>query len=115
MASFDTTSSFPARRVSITIGACSALCLATWLTVGDPVIARAIIIGVVYLTLALSEITAPFVPTLLLLVATPLLLSSFGSKYALREVLSWPADPVLALSPVASHSVSLRGGTASIH
>jgi sodium-dependent dicarboxylate transporter 2/3/5 len=50
-----------------------------------------------YLALALSEVVPPFVPTLLLLTATPLMLGGFAPRFSLAEVLTWPADPVLAL------------------
>lgn len=63
----------------------------------DAVHARAAILGVICVALWLTELVPPFVPTLLLLVATPLLLGSFGEQYELASVITWPAEPVLAL------------------
>ncbi|MEJ7731148.1 MAG: SLC13 family permease [Polyangiaceae bacterium] len=63
----------------------------------DAVQARAALIGGLCLALWLTELVPPFVPTLLLLVATPLLLAPFGRQYGFSSVLTWPADPVLAL------------------
>jgi len=67
------------------------------LLVPDAVHARAALIGGICIVLWLTELVPPFVPTLLLLVATPLLLGPFGHEYGLSSVLTWPADPVLAL------------------
>jgi len=63
----------------------------------DAVHARAAILGGICVVLWLTELVPPFVPTLLLLVATPLLLGSFGEQYELPSVITWSADPVLAL------------------
>src|SRR5688500_20211964 len=63
----------------------------------DALHARAAILGVICVALWLTEIVPPFVPTLLLLVATPLVLGSFGAQYELSSVITWAADPVLAL------------------
>ncbi|HKU38540.1 MAG TPA: SLC13 family permease [Polyangiales bacterium] len=65
---------------------------AALLGIADPVQARAAAIGASYLTFALSELVPAFVPTLFLLVAIPLAL-----RTSLGSVLSWSADPVLAL------------------
>jgi solute carrier family 13 (sodium-dependent dicarboxylate transporter), member 2/3/5 len=67
------------------------------LLVPDAVHARATLIGGICLVLWLTELVPPFVPTLLLLLGTPLLLGRFGREYGLSSVLTWPADPVLAL------------------
>ncbi|HWN67461.1 MAG TPA: SLC13 family permease [Haliangium sp.] len=74
--------------------AASALCLAL---IDDPVLARAAVVAGVFLILSLTEIVPPFVPVLVLLVGTPVLMGSFGAPYRLPAVLTWPADPVLAL------------------
>jgi len=58
---------------------------------------RAAVIASTYLVLLLYEVVPPFVPALLLLVATPILLGPFGASYQLPAVLTWPADPILAL------------------
>lgn len=49
------------------------------------------------LALWLSELVPPFVPTLLLWTLSPLLLGFFDKKFSLPNVLTWAADPVLAL------------------
>jgi sodium-dependent dicarboxylate transporter 2/3/5 len=85
-----------ARWVATLLTACT-VAVATLCWIEDPLRSRALLIAGLYLTFALSEIVAPFVPTLFLLVATPLLLASFSPRYALRNVLAWSADPVLAL------------------
>jgi solute carrier family 13 (sodium-dependent dicarboxylate transporter), member 2/3/5 len=79
---------------AVAIGVISAASLAF---IDDPVISRATVIAGMYLVLALTEVVPPFVPTMLLLAATPLLLGPLGPHYRLSEVLSWPANPVLAL------------------
>jgi sodium-dependent dicarboxylate transporter 2/3/5 len=58
---------------------------------------RIISIGGICLLLWISEIVPPFVPTLLLWALVPLLLAPIDPKYALPNVLSWAADPVMAL------------------
>lgn len=65
--------------------------------VSSPVMARAGAIAVVCLYIWLAEITPPFVPTLLLMAATPLLLAAIDPKFSVTSVLSWAADPVMAL------------------
>lgn len=55
------------------------------------------IIAGICLTLWLSELVPPFVPTLLLWTLTPILLGSFDKKFELSHVLNWAIDPVLAL------------------
>jgi solute carrier family 13 (sodium-dependent dicarboxylate transporter), member 2/3/5 len=54
-------------------------------------------IAAVCLLLWLFELTAPFVPTFLLWVLIPLVLSPLDAKYSLANTLKWAADPVLAL------------------
>lgn len=51
----------------------------------------------VCLSLWLFELTPPFVPTLLLWVLIPLVLSPIDAKYSFANTLKWAADPVLAL------------------
>lgn len=74
------------------------------LALDDATHARAATLAAVVLALWLGEATPPFVPTLLLVAAVPLVMdgstlgsSSSSSAYELRAVLSWCADPVLAL------------------
>ncbi|MDY7228228.1 SLC13 family permease [Hyalangium rubrum] len=71
--------------------------LVAWLGVDSPIVARSVLIAGVCLTLWLTELVPPFVPTLLLLGATPALLGAQGPGYTLPSVLGWCADPVLAL------------------
>jgi sodium-dependent dicarboxylate transporter 2/3/5 len=80
--------------VSITIALAAVLAL---FYIEDPVIARAAIVATVCLTLWLSEIVPPFVPTLVLWSLTPLLLEPLSQEFRLASVLSWSAEPVLAL------------------
>lgn len=80
--------------VALVTAAVAALCLAL---IEDPVLARAALVASVFLILSLTEIVPPFVPVLVLLVATPVLLGPLGEAYRLSAVLAWPADPVLAL------------------
>ena len=68
-----------------------------WLTISEPMAARAAAIAVMCLTLWLTEIVPPFAPTLLLVAAVPVLLTPFGPEHRLGPVLGWLADPVLAL------------------
>jgi sodium-dependent dicarboxylate transporter 2/3/5 len=65
--------------------AASALCLAL---IDDPVLARAAVVAGVFLILSLTEIVPPFVPVLVLLVGTPVLMGSFGAPYRLPAVLN---------------------------
>lgn len=85
------------RRAAWAVAAIGAITVASLTFISDPVISRATVIAGMYLVLALTEVVPPFVPTMLLLVATPLLLGPLGPHYRLQAVLSWPADPVLAL------------------
>jgi len=71
--------------------------LVAWLGVDSPVVARSIVIAGVCLTLWLTELVPPFVPTLLLLGATAALLGPLAPAYKLSGVLAWCADPVLLL------------------
>lgn len=75
----------------------AGIAVASLTLVPDPVIARALLIAGICLTLWLGEVVPPFVPTLFLWAATPLLLGGFGEAFKLRQVLGWSADPVLAL------------------
>lgn len=65
--------------------------------VRSPVMARAGAIALVCLYIWLAEIAPPFVPTLLLWAAAPLLLSPIDPKFSIGSVLGWAADPVMAL------------------
>lgn len=63
----------------------------------SPLYSRTAIIAGICLVLWLSENGPPFVPTFLLFALIPLLLGPLDSKYNLRGVMAWAADPVLAL------------------
>jgi sodium-dependent dicarboxylate transporter 2/3/5 len=84
-------------RKALALVLTAALVATCLLFIQDPVHARAAVIASVYLILLLTEVVPPFVPALLLLFATPILLGSFAPSYQLTAVLTWPADPVLAL------------------
>ena len=61
------------------------------------VASRTVLIGGVCLVLWLTEVVPPFVPTLLLMGATPMLLGPLAADYRLSAVLAWGMDPVLVL------------------
>src|SRR5687767_3529806 len=63
----------------------------------DPVARLGAVLAGLYLILLVTEVVPPFVPTLFLLAAVPLALGPLGAQFALRSVLTWPADPVVAL------------------
>jgi sodium-dependent dicarboxylate transporter 2/3/5 len=85
------------RKLAWTGAALAVLATTALLGVRDPIHARAAILGACCIALWLTELVPPFVPTLLLLVGTPLLLGGFGEQYGLATVITWSADPVLAL------------------
>ena len=84
-------------RPALALLGVTASVLVAWLGVDSPLVARSLLIAGVCLTLWLTELVPPFVPTLLLLGATPALLGSMDAGYKLPAVLAWCADPVLAL------------------
>ena len=84
-------------RWLIVIFALAVSVAAPTLWIDSPIYSRAVLIAAVCLVLWLSEIVSPFVPTLLLLALTPLLLSPLDDKFNLSNALSWAIDPVLAL------------------
>jgi len=59
--------------------------------------ARAAIVAALCVLLWLTEWVPVWVPTVILWVATPLLLGGAHDAFGLREVLAWSADPVLVL------------------
>lgn len=59
--------------------------------------ARASAVAWFCLVLWLSEAVAVFVPTLLLALLVPVALGHLGPEYSLRSVMSWGAEPVIAL------------------
>lgn len=84
-------------RPALAVAGVAASVLVAWVGVESPLVARSVLIAGVCLTLWLTELVPPFVPTLVLLGATPALLGSLDTGYRLPAVLSWCADPVLAL------------------
>jgi solute carrier family 13 (sodium-dependent dicarboxylate transporter), member 2/3/5 len=74
-----------------------ALSLVAVLAAPEPVHQRALVLAIVYLALALSELVEPFVPTLFLLLAIPIALGPLSNRFELGPVLGWIADPVLVL------------------
>ncbi len=78
--------------------------------IGDRQMAYATFIVGVCITLWLSELVPPYVPTFLLWALTPLLLQTINDDFNLASVLGWSADPVIVLflggftlSAAASH------------
>jgi sodium-dependent dicarboxylate transporter 2/3/5 len=59
--------------------------------------ARAAVLGGLCVALWLSEAVPLWVPTLVVWIATPLLLGGFGEEFSPWRVVGWSADPVLAL------------------
>jgi sodium-dependent dicarboxylate transporter 2/3/5 len=84
-------------RPAVAIAGVTASVLVAWLGVDSPIVARSLLIAGVCLTLWLTELVPPFVPTLLLLGGTAALLGPLETSYRLPAVLAWCADPVLAL------------------
>jgi sodium-dependent dicarboxylate transporter 2/3/5 len=74
----------------------SCLCVSR-IWISDPVLSRVSIVAGVCLTLWLTEVVPPYVPTFVLWALTPLLLVRFGDQFQVTRVLGWSANPVLAL------------------
>lgn len=68
-----------------------------FLLIDTPLYARIIAIAGVCLVLWLTEAVPPFVPTLLLLAAVPLILFPIDPRFSMGAVLGMAFDPVLAL------------------
>ncbi len=84
-------------RPAVALAGVAVSFLVAWLGVDSPVVARSIVIAGVCLTLWLTELVPPFVPTLLLLGATAAVLGPLDPGYKLSGVLAWCADPVILL------------------
>jgi sodium-dependent dicarboxylate transporter 2/3/5 len=84
-------------RPALAVTGIAASLLVAWLGVDSPIVARSVLIAGVCLTLWLTELVPPFVPTLLLLGATAALLGPMDKSYTLPKVLAWCADPILVL------------------
>ncbi len=85
------------RRMVMALAAVIAVAIAAFSWIPDPTRARATVIAAVYLVLCLTEMVPPFVPTIVLLVVTPLLLGPVSERFELDAVLHWPAEPIIAL------------------
>lgn len=85
------------KRWTITIIAVFLLSAFPLIFVQSPLYARTTAIAAVCLYLWISETAPPFVPTLLLWAAIPIFLGPLEAKYSVTTVLSWAADPVMAL------------------
>ncbi|MFY9345043.1 MAG: SLC13 family permease [Planctomycetota bacterium] len=84
-------------RLILALASVTVISLAAWWWIPDLTIARATIIAAAYLVLCLSEVVPPFVPTIVLLVMTPLLLGPLEARFQVDAVLTWPAKPITAL------------------
>lgn len=84
-------------RLLLALAAIIAVSVAAWWWIPDPTLARATVIAAAYLVLCLSEVVPPFVPTIVLLVVTPVLLGPVSTRFTLGAVLHWTADPIVAL------------------
>src|SRR5689334_1872348 len=76
-------------RPAAALAGVAASLLVAWLGVDSPVLARSIVIAGVCLTLWLTELVPPFVPTLLLIGATAAVLGPLDPGYKLAGVLAW--------------------------
>ncbi|WIG97734.1 DASS family sodium-coupled anion symporter [Myxococcus sp. SDU36] len=116
-----------ASRHALALAGLAGVALVALLGVEGPVATRTVLIGGACLVLWLTEVVPSFVPTLLLLGATPVLLGPLDRAYQLPSVLAWCADPVLILflggftlevaamrhgldASVARHVMRLSGG-----
>ena len=86
-----------ARNRALIATGIAALAAATTVALGLGVPARAALIASVCVTLWLTGGVRVWVPTLVLWIATPLLLGTIDSQFAPLAVLRWSVDPVLAL------------------
>jgi sodium-dependent dicarboxylate transporter 2/3/5 len=84
-------------RGVLALAGIASLLVATVVWDGDPLHRRAVFIAGSCIILWLLEAVPPFVPTIILLAATPLVLGSLGEPFRLVDVLTWPADPVMVL------------------
>jgi sodium-dependent dicarboxylate transporter 2/3/5 len=74
-----------------------ALIVIPHFTIESETHARVVSIAAICLLLWLSDAVPPFVPTLLLWLLIPLTLSGIDRRFDLPHVLTWAADPVMAL------------------
>lgn len=84
-------------RVLVTIVLLISVVVGGLAGIRDPILSRVAVLGACALVLWLSEIVPPYVTTLALLAAIPLVLGTGHPAYRIGAVLGWAADPVLAL------------------
>jgi solute carrier family 13 (sodium-dependent dicarboxylate transporter), member 2/3/5 len=84
-------------RVGTCVAAIAAAVLAAVASGGDPILTRTLVLAAVCLSLWLTEVVPPFIPTMVLLGGAPLLLGAYGPAFEFGRVLIWAADPVLVL------------------
>lgn len=87
----------PHLRPLLAVAIIAACLISSLVWIEEPLLQRAIIVAGIYLTLSLTEVVPPYVPTLVLWALTPLLLLGLGDQFRLPSVLGWSANPVLAL------------------
>jgi solute carrier family 13 (sodium-dependent dicarboxylate transporter), member 2/3/5 len=75
----------------------SVFIVSSLIWIKEPILRRGILVAAVCLTLWLTEVVPPYVPTFVLWALTPLLLFGFSDQFQLTRVLGWSANPVLAL------------------
>ena len=85
------------RRLFVTVTLLTLIVLGGLAAIGDPILGRVTILGGCALVLWLSEIVPPYVTTIALVGAIPLMLGPTQPVYRLGPVMGWAADPVLAL------------------
>jgi sodium-dependent dicarboxylate transporter 2/3/5 len=88
---------FPFIRWAVATGIVVILSVVTFFFMKDQRLSRSVFIVGVCLTLWLSEVVPPYVPTVVLWALTPLLMQPLGLEFSFGSVLAWSADPVLAL------------------
>ncbi len=85
------------RRATVFVLALTGVVAVSLHWIGAPLLERTAFLAGTCLALWLSDLVPPFVPSLLLLAAVPLLLGPLGASYRLAAILPWAAEPVLAL------------------
>lgn len=88
---------FSLKRWALVIGIIAITASTSLTLIEDQSMARAAVVVCLCLTLWLSETVPPYVPTLILWALVPLLMQPLGQEFSFGSVLSWSADPVLAL------------------
>ncbi len=84
-------------RISVALMASAVAVSLSLVLIDEPEQARAAAVAAICLALWLTESVPGHVPTLLLLVLVPLALGPLDAEYRPQSVLTWAAEPVLAL------------------